>query len=403
MDAWAILTSIAFRNNDRDALKESSLAYLDLYEKYQENPIHFNTHPLHTLNQHPMVLTRLSMLARRNGDVSEFADYYAQAKRAAKDVNEIILSVANYLSAIGDIDEAMNILEDELSTGAKPELVEKLVKLMIDQQKYAQAEAVCQTARQSGIDERTVRFLEGVVFLTSNRYDAAQKAFEDILEKNAEDVEAIINLGLVFERLEKLGDAEKCYHESINLEPTRLEAAINLANLYVKRGQHKEAATFYEKITEIDPNLYDIQLALVSQYWELDDIDKLLNRAVYLAKRLGITLPDKLDSARDLGVIFYGVGERLFIMRQLNASTTSFEMAKNLLPEQEEAHLRYGDGLLMLGTIDKAIQAYEEAARTAPEDWRPFEGLQKCYSVIGATEAVKPCEQKALELKKKVH
>lgn len=402
IDAWAVKTSIYFRRGDSEKLKQSAEKYFELREHYQKKPGDFKTIALHTLNEMYLILVRLAMDARRNGDMENFEIYFQKAKAATESPHEVVDSLASYLARTGETEAAIEILESHLSEFKGNNLLtERLVKLLIRSKRFDQARMVVEVAVQSGLSENEGQFLFGLIHLLSGDYNSACDTFGKLVENDPDNVDAKINLGMTLEKLDRIDEAEKAYLEAIDLAPEKLESAINLGQLYARYKKLPEAIAFLEQVTLADDNLYDVHLLLARLYWDVDDVDKMVSRAVHVGRKLKVEIKDTLESAADLAEIFNQIGLKLISMKIFKAATVSLEMAKNLGPDNWEIHYNFGNSLLLTNDTPKALQAFEQSARLAPDRWEVFEGLGRCYQAMGSKEAVLMCEKKVEELKNK--
>lgn len=401
LDAWAVLTSVSFKRGDSEMLAEAAGRYWELYNIYQQDPKRFQLLPLHTLNQRDLVFARMAMDAHRRGEMTEFEQNYSEAKNTAKDPVDTVLSVVNHLQVTSGNIAAISLLGKELAKNSgETRLVEKMVRLQLLDGNSEQAFKAVSKARMSGLEESAARFLEGLIHLMSGEGELARMVFQSLVEEDPDDADAMINLGLALEKLSRIEEAEGAYHAAIDANPEKLEAAINLGNLYMNSDRLADAIAVFEQVSQIDDSLFDIHLILTRLYWNVDEVDKLLGRALHVGRKLGVTDVATVDSAAELSKILEDCADRLLSLQQAKAALMALELAKNLQPDERDLHLHLGRLLFDMQATKQAIVAYEEAARLTPEDWKPFEGLLACYERLGSEDAVQLCRERIAALKK---
>lgn len=399
LDAWAILTSVAFKTGNGAMLTEAVANYLRLHDTLLVKPTEFSTVPLYTTNHRHLVLLRLALSFQADGDEAAFRKYYKEALKFAADPAELVISAAKYHSAKGHPDEALRLLDQGLAEqSGNTELFRQKVELLLSLKAFDRAGEALLEAPSKGIDSRTVNFLKGISSLLAGSYEEALAFFSDILSENPEDVDALTNLGVAYERLGEHEEAESCYLEAIDISPEKLDAAINLGNLYVKMGRNEHAIAFLEQVTLADDNLDDVHLLLARLYLVVEDPDKLLSRGRHVGRRLDIPGSDSADSVAELGRIFLDAGEIFSSRGNANAMALAFEMAHTLLPDNPAAQLRYGQTLLMKGGSNMAKILFDRAFELSPLDPAIYIGLASEYKKLGDDAKAELCEERAKSL-----
>jgi protein O-GlcNAc transferase len=100
------------------------------------------------------------------------------------------------------------------------------------------------------------------------RFDAndlvrAQLLFEDVLELEPENADALHFLGLTGHRVRDLGFAMEYFERSIQARPRDAVFRNNLGSVLVQAGRTEEAAVYFRKALEIDPNLNIAHINLI--------------------------------------------------------------------------------------------------------------------------------------------
>ena len=100
------------------------------------------------------------------------------------------------------------------------------------------------------------------------RFDAndlvrAQLLFEDVLELDPGNADALHFMGLTGHRIRDLGFAMEYFERSIQARPDDAVFHNNLGSILVQAGRTEEAATFFRKALEIDPGLHAARANLI--------------------------------------------------------------------------------------------------------------------------------------------
>lgn len=402
LDAWAVLTSVHFIRKDSGALAEAAARYLSLRAAYQENPEPFDFVPMHTLNHEQDVHLRLALDAANRDDLPGFEVHYHRALDCARQPEQVVQNAARYLARIGQTDRAFHLLERHLlAHPACFSLIDHKIRLLLDQGRRDEARETLDAARGVGYPETDALFQSAVIDLVSGNPARARTSLDTLLEREPDHTEARINLGLALERLNLPEEAEMVYLDAINRDPEKLDAAINLGNLYARHGKMPEAIAFLEKVVERDPQQSDVCLKLIRLYWDSDDVDRLLIRALRLGHDLGLSVSAAaIQGAADLGRLFVDIGRRLRILRKGLACAMAFELAQLLLPDQEEPLVLGGEVQGSMGNYPQAVAAFEQALRLNPRSLDAFRGMAAAYEAMGAHEAAALCADKIREIEK---
>lgn len=88
----------------------------------------------------------------------------------------------------------------------------------------------------------------------SDNTDAAGQCFEQVLERNAEQPDALNHLGVMARQQGEFGLAEDYYRRALTADPDHLPSLRNLGILLdLYQGQHREALRLYEQYQTLLP------------------------------------------------------------------------------------------------------------------------------------------------------
>ena len=95
----------------------------------------------------------------------------------------------------------------------------------------------------------------GIVFTEVAEYEDAENIYRRIIAlKPADYPEAYLNLGVVLKYSGKNEEAEKCYRRAIEIKPDFVESYNNLAIILQDKGGYVEAEKYFRRAIELNPN-----------------------------------------------------------------------------------------------------------------------------------------------------
>lgn len=94
----------------------------------------------------------------------------------------------------------------------------------------------------------------GVAHLKLKNYEEAEKQFKEVLKDSPSHREGLNNMGFCYLNNFQYEEAESCFKKAISLDPDYLLAWLNLANAYNQTSNDKELKNALNEILRIDPN-----------------------------------------------------------------------------------------------------------------------------------------------------
>jgi len=94
------------------------------------------------------------------------------------------------------------------------------------------------------------------------RWEEAQALYQEVLKRDPEHGDALVNLGNVRLKLGHPEEAEALYREALAVDPDHVEANYNLANLLEEQGDLENAVLFYRKALHEAPDFADAHFNL---------------------------------------------------------------------------------------------------------------------------------------------
>ncbi|MFM6454226.1 MAG: tetratricopeptide repeat protein, partial [Planktothrix sp.] len=172
----------------------------------------------------------------------------------------------------------------------------------------------------------------GKLYYQIENYQASVYASYQLIALTPQRFDGYYQLGQCFEKLNQVEPAIAAYQKTIEFKPDHLDAYNNLGNLLTQQGQFAEAEAVYRQAIEINPNHFGSYLNLGNLF--------LLQNQFQLAKttyQQGLTIiPDQPDILHNLAL--------------------TDEIEKNPSPYYRS----FGDRLYQLGNYEAAIAEYQK-------------------------------------------
>ncbi len=396
------------------------------------------------LNEAPESLPLLSLLGdayERSGKVELAEEQYVKLVQAAGPNATVALKFADFLLRYGKMQQAERLLEDSLArTGEDdPRILELLAQLKLGRQDWIGAEEVADRLRSGAHGESADsiaaaalngagRFDESIALLQTSANDGGQSADQlpvlvtsymqsgkpelaeaallAAIERDPEDIQAPVLLGVVYLQQDKQGPAKAIFEDLIAKHPEIPTGYVALGKFYLATGdlsnaeksvraglgKYPENATLqlmlgslleqkqdfdgaiavYEQVLASDPGSTVAANNVASLLSEYRSDPKSLERAFEIAARFRTSeVPHFLDT---LGWIYHLRGDD-------PAAISLLKVASDRLPEIGAVQFHLGMTLKSLDQTELAVAS-----------------LEKSLELVGATEpAYAPVARTALE------
>ena len=202
----------------------------------------------------------------------------------------------------------------------------------------------------------TRQLTEAIQHHRANNLSTAETIYLDVLEQDAENVDALHLLGTLRYTQGDLPQAVELIRSALQRRPRPI-IHYNLANALRDSGQIDEAIAHYEQAVSLDPHLAEAHLnlgALLRSLGRLDEAKESLRRAL-------LASPEMADAHTQLGLVH--VGQRAPVK-----ALKSFERAAELHPNVARAHMHVAGVLRQLGRSEEALERYAQALELDPTD-----------------------------------
>ncbi|MGJ5628354.1 tetratricopeptide repeat protein [Nostoc sp. CALU 1950] len=215
-----------------------------------------------------------------------------------------------------------------------------------------------------------------------NRLTDAQQVYQQIIEQQPDQLDALQGLALIAQNLGDYEKAEKSLEQALQSHPNSVKVWFSLGNLHQVQGKFSEAVTAYQGALSIQPNLAPIYNNLGYTFQQLNKLDDAIasyQKALQLKPNFAeaeVNLANALHCQGKLSpeqkVQFAQLNHHLGGNRKkagdLKTATTYYRQALVLQPEFAIAHYNLGVVLQAQGESDEAMSCYQKALDIDPSD-----------------------------------
>jgi len=200
---------------------------------------------------------------------------------------------------------------------------------------------------QAASDKEETAQLLAETYFASGQHDKAIEAYQKILSKNKNDIEARMKLAQLLSWIKNYDDSIVEYNRILDIEPNNLQALRELAEVYKWAGNIEQAVSIYKKILNFYPNEKDVNILLAEVLiWQKNH------------EQAQIYLEQSVSEDNEKGNILYG---KMFLYGgkyKLAEKVLLDIIAKN--PDNQEARVLLADTYAYSKRFKKAISGYKE-------------------------------------------
>ncbi len=226
------------------------------------------------------------------------------------------------------------------------------------------------------------------------QYEKAYHLYNDLEKQFGINEQLSINKIKLLQQENKMDEIEKEIHKLIQSDKNNSRYLTYLADHYEFIKQPEKAREIYSKILEIDPGNPTVHLAL-SDYYKLKGDEKTAFEELKLA-----FLNPELDviTKYNIGEIYYTTAKKYF---SNSFKRQGFELVQIMLkvhPSSPESNALYADYLVMDSLYSDAIKHYRISALKDKSDYRTWEKLLDCNSLLSRFDSLEKFSYEAMEL-----
>jgi tetratricopeptide (TPR) repeat protein len=338
--------------------------------------------------------------ARKNTYLKHEIEAYVRAGKPllAREKNDLILKndskdpearglKATFLLDKGDISEAMSELQSVVTARPNNFVARfNLGRAHFARGEYEQARQEFDTAVQLRPDYMPARLAQTQVALIRGDNDAALHAADETLRIAPNNIQARVMKAAALQRLQRFDDARALLNVVLEKQPNQEETLLEMGVLDLSQKKVKEAEDLFHRAYQAQPNnlrgLLGESRALLMEGQR--------DKSVELVETEAKKTPANLDLQRELGNVEVSAG-------QYDKSIATFQglLAKVSDPRQQaDLWTRVGESYLRKGDIPQSINSLEKARQGQPNNPALMTNLAMLYE----TESKKDVARKYYEL-----
>ncbi len=253
------------------------------------------------------------------------------------------------------------------------EQAQQLAEQLFHQQRFADAEQLCQQilqvapqqvptlhllaiiATQSGRHEPALHYVaqaiqlnpqwgvlhntQGNIFLALKHWSAAEQSYQRGLQLNPNDAALQRNLGLVYKEQREYAKAQACFAKAVSLQPGFIDAWDNLGTAYHALEEHAHALTAWQTELKLNPNNPTTYARISLALQGLARYNDALNYAQQAVQRLPLQEPAAQSKTAKLFAHVWKIqGELLFKLGKAPAALAIAERVLSWMPDDESCY-----------------------------------------------------------------
>lgn len=299
----------------------------------------------------PTALRQAAALERRAGNPSAAAGHLEHAVEVEPRDVPLIVELGETYQEGGEGVKALAAFETALRLAPDDREVAGRVKgERLAQGKFTEAERLCLDLLERDADDVDALFDLAVARRGRDNLEGALDALDGVLRRQPDDVHALNDRGVVLSAMGKHKEAVEAFSAALETHPESEHAWVNKGLALRRLGDGREALACFRKATEVAPKEPGNWNLLGLTYASLDMHPKALeayDRGLELAPGDPLLLNNRGKSLADTG--------------ELEAALASFEGAVGASPKDLKALLNLGICLDRMGRPDEAEDALERA------------------------------------------
>jgi tetratricopeptide (TPR) repeat protein len=199
--------------------------------------------------------------------------------------------------------------------------------------------------------------LKGTVLFANGDRAGALAQLNTAIELNPNRVESQLGLALYYRQVGDNAKAEEIYQHALSIDDTSATAHLEYARFLTGQNQMDKAEAQFRRAVEVDPQNRDAHRTLVSFYIQ----QKQLDRAEQAATALAALDKDKAEGTATMGDFYSQIGRTDDAIRLFQETVSKF-------PDYLAAHYRLGELLLQKGDIAGASAQADEVLKKNQND-----------------------------------
>jgi len=290
-------------------------------------------------------------------------DYQTKIKQLKEKLKEqrendkLYLLLSDLYVKDGNLEEAVNSLQNAIRIKDSIEYRKKLVKIYQMQGRYREALGEIRVALQSAYSDAELNYLLGEVQLQLGKINNARYSLEKAVDLEPKNTLYLEKLFWVYSNLADefgkymLERAEGIADKLVKLEPKNKSYRTYLADIYLEKGEEFKAYQAYSKAVELAPEDTWVYVKLAQFYDTVDKDDKAEELYKYI-----FYLDDSLENLRRLADFYFEEGKYELALKEYESLQNRSAGNLNLKFKVAESYLAIGDNEKGLSIFNKILE-----------------------------------------------
>ena len=305
----------------------------------------------------PSLLAAAGRLSLQSGNREEALDYFAQAADAPGDKSpEELLEIAGGYLAAGDIDKAVELLEDIPKGATSLQRDSLLMAALLRQGKSAEALVRADQMAAAADASTGARSLAAATYAATGKRDRAREEYAKVLQAKPGDTATLLNLARL-ELMDRNGAAAAKHLQAVLAgDEKNLAAQLGMAAVARLDDDAKGAGEWMRRVATDHADSLPAMLAVTQFYLGNRDYGQALQAAQEAAK----LEPESAAALNMRGLAQLGAGQGA-------EAIGSFQQAVQKSPQATGYRLNLGRALALQRNTDAAIEAFDGALAVDPK------------------------------------
>jgi cellulose synthase operon protein C len=302
----------------------------------------------------PSLLTLASRLSMQSGNRDEALAYLAQAADSTREKTpEAQLEIAGGYLAAGDLDRAVELLQDMPADGAGSlQRDSLLIAALLRQGKSDEAVAKADAIAAAAGENATARNVAAATYAAAGQRERARAEYEKVLAAKPADTGTLLNLARLELQDRKPDAASKRLRAVLEHDSTNLAAQLGMSAAARLAGDAQEAEQWMRRVNADHPDSLPAKLAVAQFYLGNRDYGQ-ARQAANDAVRLS---PESAAAVNIRGLAELGAGEAA-------AAVASLQEAVQKAPQSVGYRLNLGRALALQRDSEGALAAFDAALK----------------------------------------
>lgn len=246
-------------------------------------------------------------------------------------------------------------------------------KLYLQQANYDAAIEQCKLAIEEMPNNAEAYFVLGQAYGKKKMYREMNEAFKNSLEfsqKHTPEIEQhrlkywidLFNSGVASIKQDQLNDAVEKFNLAIEIIPDRVDAYKNLAFAYTQKKDDPSAIQTYIKAIEIDSTDLEIKNYLGNLYYQNKEYEKAI-------KVLNEVTAKADPHSKEFSEALHSIAISYDLMGQSDKAIEAYENALKVAPEDVDLMFNMGRLYFMQENYEKAIESFQKVLEKDPDDF----------------------------------